>query len=107
MAFLPLNDMHGLQKDYLKYAYDPFEAGYLANSRNVNTRGSIPMKWVVAWELDDDRGMWCRDIERENEERYWEFADRYGEDWALKEMNEERIFRVVREKLREEKLRGY
>ena len=39
------------------------------------------MKWVVAWELDDDRGMWCLDIERENEEGYWELADIYEEDW--------------------------
>ena len=50
--------------------------------------------------------MWCLDIERENEERYCELADIYGEDWALEEMNEERRFRVVREELREEKLRG-
>ena len=64
------------------------------------------MKWVVAWELDDDRGMWCLDIERENEERYWELADIYEEDWALEEMNEERRFRIVREEFREEKLRG-
>ena len=64
------------------------------------------MKWVVAWDLDDDRGMWCLDIERENEERYWELADIYEEDLALKEMNEERRFRVVREEFREEKLRG-
>ena len=64
------------------------------------------MKWVVAWDLDDDRGMWCLDIERENEERYWELADIYEEDWALEEMNEERRFRVVREEFREEKLRG-
>ena len=59
------------------------------------------MKWVVAWDLDDDRGMWCLDIERENEERYWELADIYEEVWALEEMNEERRFRVVREKFRE------
>ena len=64
------------------------------------------MKWVVAWELDDDRGMWCVDIERENEERYWALADIYEENWALEEMNEERRFRVVREEFREEKLRG-
>ena len=64
------------------------------------------MKWVVAWNLDDNRGMWCLDIERENEERYWELADIYEENWALEEMNEERRFRVVREEFREEKLRG-
>ena len=64
------------------------------------------MKWVVAWELDDDRGMWCLDIERENKERYWELADIYEEDWALKEMNEKSRFRVVQEKFWEEKLRG-
>ena len=64
------------------------------------------MKCVVAWDLDYDMGMWCLDIERENEERYWELADIYEEDWALKEMNEERRFRVVREEFREEKLRG-
>ena len=63
------------------------------------------MKWVVAWELDDDRGMWCLHTERENEERYWELADIYEEDWALKEMNEERRFRVVREVFRVEKQR--
>ena len=63
------------------------------------------MKWVVALELDDNRDLWCLDIERENEERYWELADIYEEDWALEEMNEERRFRVVREALREEKLR--
>ena len=63
------------------------------------------MKWVVAWHLDDDRVMWCLDIERENEERYWELADTYEEDWALEEMNEESRFRVVREEFREEKLR--
>ena len=64
------------------------------------------MKWVVAWELDDARGMWCLDVERENEEMYWELVDIYGEDWALEEMNEETIFHVVREELREENLRG-
>ena len=64
------------------------------------------MKWVVAWELDDDRGMWCLDIERENEERYWELADIYEQEWTLEEMNEERRFRVVREEFREENLRG-
>ena len=51
------------EKLYWKYAYYPFEAGNLANSRNLNTLGSIPMKWVVAWELDDDRDMWCEEIE--------------------------------------------
>ena len=55
------------------------------------------MKWVVPWELDDDRGMWCLDTEREIEERYCELADIYEEDWALEKMNEERRFRVVRE----------
>ena len=64
------------------------------------------MKWVVASELDDDRAMWCLDIERENEEKYWELTNIYGEDWALKEMNEERRFRVVREELRDENLHG-
>ena len=64
------------------------------------------MKWVVAWDLDDDRGMWCLDIERENEERYWELGDIYEEDWALEEMNEEWKFSVVGEEFREEKLRG-
>ena len=63
------------------------------------------MKWVVAWDLDDDRGMWCLDIERENEERYQELVDIYEEDWVLEEMNEERRFRVAREEFREEKLR--
>ena len=64
------------------------------------------MKWAVAWKLDGDRGMWCLDIESENEERYWELADIYEEDRALEEMNEERRFRVVREEFTEEKLRG-
>ena len=49
--------------------------------------------------------MWCLDIERENEEMYWELVSIYGKDWALQEMNEERRVRVVREELREEKLR--
>ena len=35
---------------YWKYAYDSFEAGNLANLGNINTLGSIPMNWVVAWE---------------------------------------------------------
>ena len=64
------------------------------------------MKWVVAWELDDDRGMWCLDIERENEERYWELADIYEQEWTSEEMNEERRYREVREEFREENLRG-
>ena len=72
------------------------------------------MNWFVVWETDDNRGMWCLDIEREKEERYWELACIYGEDWelaciygedwALEEMNEERV-RAVRQELREEKLR--
>ena len=49
--------------------------------------------------------MWCLGLERENEERYWELASIYGEDWALEEMNEERKVRAVRQELREEKLR--
>ena len=64
------------------------------------------MKLIVAWELHDDMGMMCLDIERENAERYWELANIYREDWVFKEMNDERRFRVVREQLREEKLRG-
>ena len=75
---------------YWKYADDHFEAGNLANSTNLNTLGAITMNWVVAWETDDNRDMWCLDIERENEERYWEFASIYGEDWVLEEMNERR-----------------
>ena len=54
--FTPERIARVAEKLYWKYAYDPFEAGNLANSRNVNTLGSIPMKWVVAWEVDDDRG---------------------------------------------------
>ena len=49
--------------------------------------------------------MWCQDIERENEERYWELASIHEEDWALEEMNEERRVRVVREEFRKVKLR--
>ena len=63
------------------------------------------MNWVVDWETDDNMDMWSLYIERENEERYWELASIHGDDWALEEMDEERRVRVVREELREEKLR--
>ena len=63
------------------------------------------MNWVIVWETDDNRDMWCLDIERQNEERYWELASIFGEDWALEEMDEKMRARAVRQELREEKLR--
>ena len=102
-SFTPEQIARVAERLYGKYADDHFEAGNLAYLRNVNTLGAIQMNWVVAWEIDDNRGMWCLDIEREKEERYWVLASIYGEDWALEEMNERRV-RAVRKELREEKL---
>ena len=63
------------------------------------------MVWVVAWETDDNRGLWCLDIERDNDERYWVLVIEYREGRALEEMSGESRVRVVRAELRQEKLR--
>ena len=68
--FTPERNARVAERLYWKYAYEPFEAGNLTYFGNLNTLGAIPMKWVVAWEHDDDRGMWCLYTEREKEERY-------------------------------------
>ena len=104
-SFSPEQIARVADRFYGKYADDHFQAWNLAYSRNVNTLGAIPIIFVVAWETDDIRGMWCLDIEGENEELYWELASRCGEIWALKERNEERRVPAVRQELREEKQR--
>ena len=88
-------------RSHHKYAIDHFVEDNLQIVRSISTIDGIPISWLEAWETDESRGAWGRDIQEDNTKSYEGLIREVGEVKAVELLNSQKSSRAAYWELRE------
>ena len=87
---------------YFRYGRELDEGIDLDNVRAIDSLDKIPLTWIVAWEIDGQRGFWGQTIVIDNFQMYLEWHSQWDGEFAREMVNNNRKCRVANMEITEE-----